>query len=1152
MRDMTPDIADLIGLPFAEGGRGPDAYDCYGLLLEVFRRRGETLPDYGTACGIQTPETIWAVMERFQTAWEALDGPETGALVALAYPYPILVSHVGVVVAADRFLHVRRASGVTIDRLSSPAWRRRIRGYYRHVGFVRDRAPLGALSLTNLTNLPVGSSVREVIHAHFPGVTPAECIVLHNRAVDPDWSAPVRPGDRLAVIPRLGFGGDSGLGSIVRPLAMIAVAALAVVTGGAAASAMGFVTTTMTATATVTALSTAGLFVSAAVGTAVTIAGSMIVNALLPPPDLASNSPALSGLSSYGTGSMGGTMTYGWGGPQNSWSPELAIPILYGRMRCGGQIINYYVETNNNNDKQTLYLLIGVCEGEVATPPASADDIYLGNDPLTAYEAYAFATRAGTSDQDVPPGHEKLHQYRELTIKVAKRTLISMHFDSDVVTDASPNARTLGNIGGVTLDTTHKKWGAGSAAFNGSSYLYVASTDWDLYSADFGASLQWLPDLDPATRYYGLMAYGNYSNGWGLFYDQTNDIIAFNILGSWAFSTSPLLSTYGIDLSDGAWHHIEVNRWADDWGIWVDGRQCGYKTSGDSLPAVSSEQHFYVGLAYVDSAWRYGRGNLDELRFVKNAYFHKPGVDLSGVYYPADFTPPAAAYADDDDFVVATRGECDEMVVQVTWPNGLFEVNSSSELVDHDCEFAIYYREVGAGSWIHLDDYTVTARQREPVRRQYPITGLARGKYEVRLARLSAEEASTLKMSDLYWTALDEILNEALAYPYLALLALAIDGSERLNNRAPVVSAVWDRGTITVRGSISAGAFVDSGTMSVASSNPAWAAYDLLTNERYGYRIAPSRLDYATWAAWADWCDGLVDGVKRITLNGILDSQMSLAAALAKICQHGRAQIVQAGQRIRVALEAPVAAPAQVFGPGNILEGSAVTEFLPRTNRPDMYYIEYLNAAYGYRRDKVPIKSAGYDSLTRVPTVESMFLWGCTSEDEARRYGLLRMQMSDRLNRVRTWAADVDAIACLPGDMVVAQDEGNDLTFGGRLGDQAGVADDVIVLDQAICLDQATYDGNCTIWVRLADDSLEARAITGPWDTETDTFNLDADLTGKAQDDVYVIGRATGEAMQYRVTNIARDVDCLFSLSGLEYDETVYYHSDYDGGGTAI
>ena len=1181
MHNNQPKIDDLIGKPFRDDGRGPEGYDCYGLVMEVMRRYGVELPDYGLPGPEHTPAAIDAAATTARPDWVEIPSPIPGCLVAIAYPYPGLISHVGVVIDADRFIHARAATGgVTIDRLSSPAWRKRIRGYYKYAGpavditpDTKESAPASDISLTSLPadripasynpfclpvgwkSLPVplspGAVIADVIHAHFPGISRRACIVMHNRRLDPDWLSPVAAGDHLLLVPRLAGGG--GIGDIIRPLAMIAVAALAVYTGGAAAMAMGLFSTTMTATATITSLTAMGLFVSAAVGTAVMVAGSMMINALLPPVDVAANMPSISGLSASGAGSMGGTTTYGWAGPQNSWSPELAIPILYGKMRCGGQIVGYYLETNDNTDNQTLYMLIAICEGE-ATPPASADEIYIGDDKLATYDAYQYDARSGTSDQTVIAGFDKLHQYRDLSIKVETRTLLSLHFDSDVVTDSSPFARTLTNSGGVTLDTTNKKFGAGSAAFDGtaSAQLYLASSDFDMYSRDLCFSLQWLPSLVSGTRYYGLLSYCSTTTGWCLFYDKDNDIIGFNVLGSWSFNTNPLKTTYGIDFTDGEFHHIEINRWGKYWGIWADGQQAGYKITDVALPAVTSGQYLRIGHAYVDTGWHPCKGNIDECRIIQNYYFHKPGSERGGLYYPLDFTPPAAAYTDDYDFVVATRGECDEITVLVEFPRGLYEINSSSELIDHSCEFGIYYRAVGGGAWTHLDDYTVTAHQREPVRRQYPITGLARGRYEVRLARISPEESSTLKMSDLYWTGLDEILDEPLAYPHIALLGLIIDGSERLNNKPPTVTSIWDRGIISVRGAISGSAFVDAGSMSVASTNPAWAAYDLLTNERYGYKISPSRLDYASWSAWADWCDGTVDGATRITMNGILDSQMSLAAALNKICQHGRAQIIQAGQAIRVAIEAPVSTPEQIFGPGNILEGSATTEFLPRTNRPDMYYIEYLNAAYDYRRDKVPIKSAGYDSLTRVPTTESIFLWGCTDEDEARRYGLLRMQISDRLNRTRIWGADVDAIACLPGDMIVAQDEGNDLTFGGRLGDQTGIAANVIVLDQAITLDTATYSGNCTIWVRLADDSLESRTITGPWDTATDTFNLSADLAGKAQEDVFVIVRATGEVHKYRVTNIARDVDCLFNLSALEYDDTVYYHSGYDSGGTAI
>jgi len=1181
MRNQNISIQDLIGKPFVDGGRGPAGYDCYGLVMEVMRRYGIALPDYGCSClDRHDPAAIAAACAAAGPHWTQIPTPEPGCLVAIAYPYPGLISHVGVVIAADRFIHTRAATGgVTIDRLSSPAWRKRIRGYWRYVGEAVDITPdikepattvgsnLPSLSSDSIPtsynpfcrpvgwkSLPVplsaGASIADVIHAHFPGMSRRTCIVLHNRHLDPDWSSPVSAGDNLLLVPRLAGGG--GIGGILRPLAMIAVAALAVYTGGAAATALGLFTTTMTATATITSLTATGMFVSAAVGTAVMVAGSMMINALLPPPDLAANVPSISGLSSTGAGAMGGTMTYGWHGPRNSWDPELAIPILYGAMRCGGQVINYYVETNNYTNAQTMHMLLAICEGEVATPPADDDDIYIGENKLSSYEEYSWDVRAGVTDQEAIGGFAKLHQYRQLSIEIVTRCVLMLHFNASPFVDSSPAAASVTTSGTVTLDTTNKKYGAGSGLFNGSSFVYVAdSPRFIIEDKNFCLRL-WVKLTDDSRRYHGLMCHGGSTpGGWNLFYDSVMDIVALTVFDAiGACNTDKLKDLHQINMFDGDFHYVELNRTGVKQGIWVDGKEVGGAENDWNYPDTASSVN--VGLAYVDSAWRYAKGNIDDAQIIIGQVLHEP-YRWSSAGGTLNFSPPGEI-ADDYDFVVATRGECDEITVYVEFPNGLFEVNSSSVLIDHSCEFAIHYRAVGAGAWTQLGgaNITVTANQREPVRRQYSITGLARGKYEVKLARVSPEETSTLMMSDLYWTGLDEIVDEELVYPYTALLGIHIKASDQLSGPPPTVTSVWDRGTITVKGSISSGAFIDTGTMSVASSNPAWAAYDLLTNERYGYKIPPSRLDYASWDAWADWCDGTVDGATRITLNGILDSQMTLAAALNKICQHGRAQITQAGQTLRVAVEAPVSSAAQVFGPGNILEGSATTEFLPRSSRPDMYYIEYLNAAYDYRRDKVPIKSAGYDSLTRVPITESLFLWGCTSEDEARRYGLLRMHISDRLNRVRSWSADVDAIACLPGDMVLAQDEGNDLTYGGRLGDQTGVADDVIVLDQAITLAAATYDGNCTVWVRLADDSLESRTITGPWDTETDTFTLDTDLVGKGRDDVCVIGRATGEALKYRVTNIARDVDCQFTLSGLEYDETVYYHSDYDGGKTPI
>ena len=45
---MLLDITDLLGKPYKAHARGPEAYDCYGLVIEVEKRLGHTMPDLYT------------------------------------------------------------------------------------------------------------------------------------------------------------------------------------------------------------------------------------------------------------------------------------------------------------------------------------------------------------------------------------------------------------------------------------------------------------------------------------------------------------------------------------------------------------------------------------------------------------------------------------------------------------------------------------------------------------------------------------------------------------------------------------------------------------------------------------------------------------------------------------------------------------------------------------------------------------------------------------------------------------------------------------------------------------------------------------------------------------------------------------------------
>lgn len=121
------DFSDLIGVPFQYGGRGPDTYDCYGLVMECARRHGVTLPDFGFATG---QDLIAAMMGATLPQWEQVE-PTYGTVVLLRAGRHI--SHVGYVMGPNFMIHTwEAAGGVCIERLSD--WKQRIIGFFKYAG----------------------------------------------------------------------------------------------------------------------------------------------------------------------------------------------------------------------------------------------------------------------------------------------------------------------------------------------------------------------------------------------------------------------------------------------------------------------------------------------------------------------------------------------------------------------------------------------------------------------------------------------------------------------------------------------------------------------------------------------------------------------------------------------------------------------------------------------------------------------------------------------------------------------------------------------------------------------------------------------------------------------------------------------------------
>lgn len=118
--------AELIGTPFMYGGRGPDSYDCYGLLKYLMRDDGIDLPDYASPSDGRKIAAIFATQIQL---WERCEEqPGVAMYIRLNGN-----AHVGYCIGNGRFIHTwEKSNGVCIEKIKD--WEVRTIGFYKYVG----------------------------------------------------------------------------------------------------------------------------------------------------------------------------------------------------------------------------------------------------------------------------------------------------------------------------------------------------------------------------------------------------------------------------------------------------------------------------------------------------------------------------------------------------------------------------------------------------------------------------------------------------------------------------------------------------------------------------------------------------------------------------------------------------------------------------------------------------------------------------------------------------------------------------------------------------------------------------------------------------------------------------------------------------------
>jgi len=108
---------DLLGKPFVRGARGPYAYDCYGLVIEMNRRAGIVLPDFVTPNEIERAADL---VSQASGAWTRVPLRTPGATVV--FRVEGVGAHVGYMLDNTDFIHAFETTGVLVESILRAPW----------------------------------------------------------------------------------------------------------------------------------------------------------------------------------------------------------------------------------------------------------------------------------------------------------------------------------------------------------------------------------------------------------------------------------------------------------------------------------------------------------------------------------------------------------------------------------------------------------------------------------------------------------------------------------------------------------------------------------------------------------------------------------------------------------------------------------------------------------------------------------------------------------------------------------------------------------------------------------------------------------------------------------------------------------------------
>jgi hypothetical protein len=336
------------------------------------------LPSFVSEYVEDDTQRIQELIAQYKEGWQQLDKPEPGCLVL----FRILgtESHVGIAVSDSHFLHARQGQASAIESFESRGWASRIVGYFKYTeksSTVLNLMPHPLRTQRFTVVIEPGTKLSELVpwiakeYSVPEEIRSRIIIMLNGRVTDPgEWAVTTLKETDQIEYRAIPLGGSGG--GIFRMIAMIAIAIAAPY---AVAYMAGYGATAAGITAATAAMG-AGTFAAATM--AVSLVGSMLINAIAPirPPDQPRQSDPGS--------SERQLMITGAGNQANKYG---AIPVILGKVKLtpplGAQ--NFISYENDRDTYLTMLLVWGYGPLQIDAATLKIGDVAISNFILSKF-----------------------------------------------------------------------------------------------------------------------------------------------------------------------------------------------------------------------------------------------------------------------------------------------------------------------------------------------------------------------------------------------------------------------------------------------------------------------------------------------------------------------------------------------------------------------------------------------------------------------------------------------------------------------------------------------------------------------------------------------------------------------------------------------